>query len=92
MAAFLQLARVYVAIVISALILYGCSQDSSGQAGYPTQAPSQQVASQGAQAVLSELQITACQGADEAQTCDTRLKELDIVTKENCCAELGLCC
>ena len=41
---------------------------------------------------LSELQITACTTADEAGTCDTRLPELGIVLKENCCKALGKCC
>ena len=41
---------------------------------------------------LSELQITACNTADEAGTCDTRLPELGIVLKENCCKALGKCC
>ena len=31
---------------------------------------------------LSELQVTACNKADEAKTCDTRLTEVGIVLKE----------
>ena len=41
---------------------------------------------------LSELQVTACDAADEAGTCDTRLAELGIVLKEDCCNILGKCC
>jgi hypothetical protein len=41
---------------------------------------------------LSELQITACNAADKAQTCDSRLPEVDIVSKEECCDILGKCC
>ena len=41
---------------------------------------------------LSELQITACNAADKAQTCDTRLVEVGIVTKEECCDVLEKCC
>ena len=41
---------------------------------------------------LSELQITACNKADEANTCDTRLAEVDIVSKDDCCKVLGKCC
>lgn len=41
---------------------------------------------------LSELQITACNAADKGNTCDTRLPELGIVTKEECCNILGKCC
>ncbi|MBI2659508.1 hypothetical protein HYX05_05415 [Candidatus Woesearchaeota archaeon] len=42
--------------------------------------------------VLSELQIAACNTADEAKTCDTRLIEVGIVLKEDCCKVLGKCC
>ncbi len=41
---------------------------------------------------LSELQVDACNAADEAGTCDSRLAELGIVLKEDCCEVLGKCC
>ena len=41
---------------------------------------------------LSELQISACDSAHAAGTCDTRLAEVGIVLKEECCKELGKCC
>ena len=41
---------------------------------------------------LTELQITACNKADEAGTCDTRLTEVGIVLKEDCCKILKKCC
>ena len=41
---------------------------------------------------LSEFQIEACNSADTAKTCDTRLAEVGIVLKEDCCKELGKCC
>ncbi len=41
---------------------------------------------------LSDIQITACNTAHEAGTCDTRLVELGIVLKEECCEVLGKCC
>ena len=41
---------------------------------------------------LSDIQITACNTAHEARTCDSRLAELGIVLKEDCCAILGKCC
>jgi len=41
---------------------------------------------------LSELQIEACNSADAAKTCNTRLAEVGIVLKEDCCGELGKCC
>ena len=37
-------------------------------------------------------QITVCNTAHEAGTCDTRLAELGIVLKEDCCRVLGKCC
>ena len=42
--------------------------------------------------ILSDFQITACNTAHEAKTCDTRLPELGIVLKEDCCKALGKCC
>jgi len=45
-----------------------------------------------AQMVLSELQITACNSAHGAGTCDTRLNEVGIVLKEDCCKYLAKCC
>ena len=41
---------------------------------------------------LSELQITACEAADRGGTCNTRLTDLGIVLKEECCQVLGKCC
>lgn len=41
---------------------------------------------------LSEFQVLACETADEAETCNTRLNELGIVLKEDCCEVLGKCC
>lgn len=52
--------------------------------------PTQSKTSQ--QKTLSELQIAACNSADEAKTCDTRLPEIGIVLKEDCCEALGKCC
>jgi len=41
---------------------------------------------------LSDLQITACSSADVAGTCDSRLPEVGIVLKSECCKVLGKCC
>lgn len=41
---------------------------------------------------LSDFQITACNAADEGGTCDTKLPQFDLVTKEECCKYLGKCC
>ena len=44
------------------------------------------------QGSLSDMQITACNTAHDAKTCDTRLPDLGIVLKEECCEALGKCC
>ena len=44
------------------------------------------------QKTLSDMQVTACNTANDAKTCDTRLAELGIVLKEDCCKSLGKCC
>ncbi|NOQ38033.1 hypothetical protein GQ472_04020 [archaeon] len=41
---------------------------------------------------LSVFQETACLAADEGNTCNTKLSELGLVTKERCCTSLGVCC
>ena len=41
---------------------------------------------------LSDMQVTACNTANDAGTCDTRLAELGIVLKEDCCWVLEKCC
>ena len=41
---------------------------------------------------LSDMQVTACNTANGAGTCNTRLPELGIVLKEDCCKALGKCC
>ena len=41
---------------------------------------------------LSDIQIAACNAANEAGTCDSRLAELGIVLKEECCEVLSKCC
>jgi len=42
---------------------------------------------------LSDLQVTACNAADKAQTCQSRLPKLvGLVTKEDCCKYLQKCC
>lgn len=41
---------------------------------------------------LSELQIMACNTADQHGTCDSRLAEVGIVLSEECCQALGKCC
>ncbi|MFH1182378.1 MAG: hypothetical protein V1702_05440 [Candidatus Woesearchaeota archaeon] len=41
---------------------------------------------------LSDMQIEACNAADNAGTCSTRLAEVGIVLKEDCCKVLGKCC
>ena len=41
---------------------------------------------------LSELQVTACNTADEAGTCDTKMPELNLVTTGKCCEILEKCC
>ena len=40
---------------------------------------------------LSDVQVTSCNAAHEAGTCDTRLADVGIVLKEYCCEVLGKC-
>lgn len=82
-------------ILFAALILDGCnSATETNTAGI-------ELKTEGIQAgeglpveyrSLSDIQIAACNAANEAGTCDTRLAELGIVLKEECCEVLGNCC
>ena len=42
--------------------------------------------------VPSDIQVVACNAADDGGTCYTTLRELGIVTPEECCRSLGKCC
>ena len=79
-------------LILFILALYGCkpttetvgkveTQEVQAGEGLPVEVRS-----------LSDIQITACETADEAGTCDTRLAELGIVLKEECCEVLSKCC
>jgi len=41
---------------------------------------------------LTEMQITACNSADKAGTCVSKLPELNLVTAKECCESLNKCC
>jgi hypothetical protein len=41
---------------------------------------------------LTELQKEACSTADTGGTCESKLKELNIVALADCCKYLGKCC
>ena len=41
---------------------------------------------------LDELQITVCEEAEKAGTCQTRMMEIGIVMPDECCEVLGKCC
>lgn len=41
---------------------------------------------------LTIFQKEACKAADGAGTCNTKLRELGIVSIEDCCSSLSMCC
>lgn len=41
---------------------------------------------------LDDLQTTACEEADKAGTCQTRLIDVGIVMPDECCEAIGKCC
>jgi hypothetical protein len=41
---------------------------------------------------LTDLQTEACNTADAGATCESKLKELNIVSLEDCCKYLNKCC
>jgi len=72
--------KIILFLLIFIIFIYGC------------QNPSQAAETKKENKMLSDIQITACNAAHEAKTCDTRLPELGIVLKEDCCEVLGKCC
>lgn len=86
------------------LIVSGCTQQDSGLSESSEAAVLNDdssgnadvaVVSSGSKAEpkkLTEFQVEACNAADRAGTCDTRLKELAIVSRADCCASLLMCC
>ena len=79
-------------LILFILALYGCK---------PATETGEKAEAQGVQAgeglpvevrSLSDIQIAACNAADGAGTCDSRLAELGIVLKEECCEVLSKCC
>jgi hypothetical protein len=57
-----------------------------------TSASEQEPATTTAKTPLNELQIEACNNADLGGTCETKLRELNVVPLEDCCKYLGKCC
>ncbi|MFH1053791.1 MAG: alpha/beta fold hydrolase [Candidatus Woesearchaeota archaeon] len=41
---------------------------------------------------VGDIQISACEYAEQGGTCFTRLEELGLITAEECCNETGYCC
>ena len=70
-------------ILVFAIFIHACKETSEPQAFDEDEKEP---------ARLSDMQVTACNTAHEAGTCETRLQELGIVLKEDCCEVLGKCC
>lgn len=70
-------------LLVFAIFIYGCQKVYEPQMVDETTKETK---------TLSDIQITACNTAHEAGTCETRLQELGIVLKEDCCEVLGKCC
>lgn len=70
-------------LLIFIIFIYGCQKASGPQVTEEANKKTK---------TLSDIQITACDTAHEAGTCETRLAELGIVLKEDCCEVLGKCC
>ncbi|MBI2124626.1 hypothetical protein HYT92_02430 [Candidatus Pacearchaeota archaeon] len=70
-------------LLILIIFIYGCQE---------TVSPSAETKTSNEPKKLDDIQATACNTADEAGTCGTRLAEIGIVLKEDCCEVLGKCC
>jgi hypothetical protein len=63
-------------VLVLVVLVFGCSQGNDITGGTVT---------------LSEFQISACQYAAANDNCD-RLQDLNLVSADNCCSTLDLCC
>jgi len=65
-----------IALILLLIFLFGCTK----------------VQKEESEKKLDDLQTTACEEADKAGTCQTRLIEVGIVMPDECCEALGKCC
>jgi hypothetical protein len=73
-------------LIFAGIILFsGCSKNETEKNGSGSM---QDVTG----ANIAELEKTACNSADSANTCSTRLAELGFITKEECCDRFSKCC
>lgn len=63
-------------LVLLTVLLFGCTK-------VPDKNPEN---------AIDDLKMTACEEADKAGTCQTRLIEVGIVMPDECCKTLGKCC
>jgi len=72
--------KVFLAMFLLVLVL-GCKPKAAIEQPEETEQPT-----------LSELQIVACDTADGAGTCNSRLVDVGIIMPAECCEKLGKCC
>lgn len=77
--------KIALILIVFLIVINGCQKISETKKEEPAPALPSKTS-------LPDLETTACNTADEAGTCDTRLNELGIVLKEDCCRILGKCC
>ena len=73
--------RFVLILLIFIILIVGCQKSSEQRSDSKKETKS-----------LLDMQVTACNTAHEAGTCGTKLAELGIVLKEDCCQILGKCC
>jgi len=69
-------------LAILLILLFGCAKSKLAEEK-PTSTPTTKI---------DDLKATACEEADKAGTCQTRLIEVGIVMPEDCCKSLKRCC
>lgn len=80
--------RITLLVLCALVLLVGVSACTSTPAAQPVTSTTAPAAS----VQLTDLQVTACNSADAGQTCVSKLPDLGIVTKEQCCQALKKCC
>ena len=79
--------RIILLLTLFVLII-GCQTQEQVQENEPQTTGMEEVTGK----YVGELRETACNSADKAGTCETRLASLGFITKEDCCKTYLKCC
>jgi hypothetical protein len=85
--------RLLIAAFVAAVVLVGITGVNIMKTKESPKITTAPETTQPQEPMLKEEQVVACDAADRANTCQTKLPKLvGLVTMEDCCKHLGKCC